>query len=69
MRYILLDAKGKLFDSILDNLQFHSLTDLLIELMQLKVSYQLKQETSEDNDDDATNASLNVSENTGLSED
>jgi hypothetical protein len=53
----------------LENLQFHSLTDLLIELMQLKVSYQLKQETSEDNDDGTEPSSLNVSHSIDLSED
>lgn len=35
LRYILLEAKGSLFDNLANNVSHHSLSDLLIELMQV----------------------------------
>lgn len=37
LKYILIDAGGKIFDTLVKNISSHSLTDLLIELMQLNV--------------------------------
>jgi len=30
---MLLDGEGKIFDRLLENVQYHSLSDLLVELM------------------------------------
>ena len=35
LRFILLDAEGKIFDQLMENIEYHSLTDLLVELMQI----------------------------------
>jgi hypothetical protein len=35
MKYLLLDCKGRLFDKLVDNINHHSLSELLVELMQL----------------------------------
>jgi len=35
LRYILLDAEGNIFNKLVDNIEYHSLTDLLVELMQI----------------------------------
>ena len=39
VRYLLKDTKGQVFEKLVDYINYHSLTDLLIELMQLKVSF------------------------------
>ena len=39
-RYILLDCEGRLFDSLLQHINHHSFSDLLLELMQLNVAFQ-----------------------------
>jgi len=40
IRYILLHTKGKIFDRLVKYVQYHSLSDLLMELMQVNVLYQ-----------------------------
>ena len=40
LRYILLHAQGKPFDWLVKYIKYHSLSDLLMELMQLTVAYQ-----------------------------
>ena len=39
LKYLLITTEGRLFDKLVDNLQYHSLTDLLVELMQMNVGY------------------------------
>lgn len=41
IKYLLLDTKGEIFDRLLDNIQYHSLSDLLLELMQLYLRFEL----------------------------
>jgi len=51
MRYILLDCEGRLFDRLVDNISHHSLSDLLVEMMQLNFpAFQFKM-NSEDLDE------------------
>jgi hypothetical protein len=40
IKYILLDSKGILFDKLVQNIQYHSLSDLLMELMQLNLRFE-----------------------------
>lgn len=35
LKYILIDTEGKIFDKLVENIQHHSLSNLLIELMQI----------------------------------
>lgn len=37
MRYLLLDCEGHLYDKLVDNISQHSLSDLLVEMMQLNL--------------------------------
>lgn len=39
LKYILLDTKGMIFDRLLKYLRYHSLTELLIELMKLNLRF------------------------------
>jgi hypothetical protein len=39
LKYILLDTKGVIFDRLLKYLRYHSLTELLIELMKLNLRF------------------------------
>lgn len=39
MRYILLDTEGRLFDKLIDLIGNHSLSDLLVEIMQLNLPF------------------------------
>jgi len=55
MRYLLLDCEGRLFDKLVDNISHHSLSDLLVEMMQLNFpAFQFKMNSD---DLDETNAS------------
>ena len=38
LRYLLIQRKGDIFNLLLKNLQHHSLAQLMVELMQLKIS-------------------------------
>ena len=40
IKYLLLDTEGRTFDQLLKYIRYHSLADLLMELMQLSVVYQ-----------------------------
>lgn len=40
IKYLLLDTQGRTFDQLLKYVRYHSLADLLMELMQLSVVYQ-----------------------------
>lgn len=40
IKYLLLDTEGRTFDQLLKYVRYHSLADLLMELMQLSVVYQ-----------------------------
>lgn len=40
LKYLLLDTQGRTFDQLLKYIRYHSLADLLMELMQLSVVYQ-----------------------------
>lgn len=40
IKYLLLDTQGRTFDQLLKYIRYHSLADLLMELMQLSVVYQ-----------------------------
>jgi len=40
IRYILLDTEGRVFDQLLKYIKYHSLSELLMELMQLSVTYE-----------------------------
>ena len=40
IKYLLLDTQGRTFDQLLKYISYHSLADLLMELMQLSVVYQ-----------------------------
>lgn len=40
IKYLLLDTQGRTFDQLLKYVSYHSLADLLMELMQLSVVYQ-----------------------------
>ena len=40
VKYLLLDTEGRAFDQLLKYVRYHSLADLLMELMQLSVVYQ-----------------------------
>jgi HEPN domain-containing protein len=42
VRYLLFTTKGEIFDKLVDYIGYHSLTDLLVELMQLKVTFEDK---------------------------
>jgi len=37
MKYILIETKGRVFDNLVRYVHYHSLSDLLIELMQFNV--------------------------------
>ena len=37
MRYLLLDCEGRLYDRLVDNISQNSLSDLLVEMMQLNL--------------------------------
>ena len=50
LRYILLEADGIIFNKLVDNIQYHSLTDLLVELMQ--INFPVFQVKNDDNDGD-----------------
>lgn len=39
IKYLLLDTQGRTFDQLLKYIRYHSLADLLMELMQLSVVY------------------------------
>ena len=39
LKYILINGEGLIFDKLVENIKYHSLTDLLIELMQVNVSF------------------------------
>lgn len=40
VKYLLLDTEGRVFDQLMKYVSYHSLADLLMELMQLSVVYQ-----------------------------
>jgi hypothetical protein len=49
LRYMLLEAKGLIFDKLIDYIDIHSLSDLLVELMQINFPiYQQKADESMD---------------------
>lgn len=39
IKYVLLDTKGVLFDRLIKYIKYHSLSDLLVELMQLNLRF------------------------------
>jgi hypothetical protein len=54
MTYLLRDAEGKIYDALVKNIEHHSLSDLLIELMQVNFpAFQMRK----DSDDENTQAS------------
>ena len=62
LKYILLEADGRLFDQLAKNISSHSLTDLLIELMQLNIAFPTPSAThitleGSDEEEKATNIS------------
>ena len=42
LKYILLDTNGRTFDRLLKYIRHHSLADLLLELMQVNLMFQLQ---------------------------
>jgi len=42
LKYILLDTSGRTFDRLLKYIKYHSLSDLLVELMQVNLMFQLQ---------------------------
>jgi len=40
LKYILFDTKGKLYDQLVKHIQYHSLSDLLVELMQVNLAFE-----------------------------
>jgi hypothetical protein len=56
MKYLLLDCNGRLYDKLVENISHHSLSELLVEMMQLNFpAFQFKLNTDES---DETMASL-----------
>lgn len=39
LRYMLITTGGRIFDRLVQYIKYHSLSDLLLELMQLNVTY------------------------------
>lgn len=39
LRYLLITTGGRIFDRLVQNIKYHSLSDLLLELMQVNVAY------------------------------
>ena len=48
---MLIDTDGEIFDKLLSYISYHSLSDLLIELMQVNILYQPDSMLSRINDD------------------
>lgn len=46
VRYILLDTEGRLYDKLAENIQHHSLSTLLVELMTLRTAFNMPQSES-----------------------
>ena len=42
LKYVLLDTNGRTFDRLLKYIKYHSLSDLLVELMQVNLMFQLQ---------------------------
>ena len=42
LKYVLLDTNGRTFDRLLKYIRYHSLSDLLVELMQVNLMFQLQ---------------------------
>lgn len=56
LKYVLIDTKGALFDKLVQYIQYHSLSDLLIEIMQLNVYIRDWRENEDDAEDDSSEA-------------
>lgn len=62
VRYILFQTKGEIFDKLVNYIHYHSLSDLLVELMQIKIpndekkegpdGTEVKKSSLQDDDDD-----------------
>jgi hypothetical protein len=51
MRYLLLDCEGIIFDRLVENIGHHSLSDLLVEMMQLNFpAFSFKLNNNEDDE-------------------
>jgi len=59
LKYILLNGEGLIFDRLVENIKYHSLTDLLIELMQINVSFQSGMNNTTAGDDDDSSTEMN----------
>ena len=72
LRYILLEGDGQIFNRLVENISSHSLTDLLIELMQISVFFQAQPQAThinlEGSDEEETKAT-DVSEDKSLTQD
>ena len=40
LKYILIDTEGRVFDQLLKYIHLHSLSDILMDLMQVNIAYQ-----------------------------
>jgi len=47
VRYLLLQTKGRAYDRLAKYIQYHSLSDLLVEMMQINVFYQAPKDQDE----------------------
>ena len=53
LKYVLIDTKGALFDKLVNYIQYHSLSDLLIEIMQINVFIRDWRESEDDPEEDS----------------
>ena len=51
LKYFLIDTQGLLFDKLVNYIQYHSLSDLLIEIMQINVFIRDWRESEDDQED------------------
>ena len=51
LKYVLIDTNGALFDKLVNYIQYHSLSDLLIEIMQINVFIRDWRESEDDPED------------------
>ena len=63
IKYLLIDTEGRTFDKLLGYIHYHSLSDLLMELMQIQVGYMPANSTSID--DETTHGSSLMDDNDG----
>ena len=50
-KYILLDTSGELYDKLVKYIKYHSLSDLLVELMQLNLRFESLDKTNSNQQD------------------